>query len=358
MESLKEFSHGQMKVQLIINSDGFVYTSLQREGATWPVYCAVWDLDSCIRHKRENVIIVQPFWSAIPNSFSVTRVDLDSEAIKKLYKLQCWSGPLGCPRCKQPWIYRRRAYRWPFERNPHLRTPSGAREAAESGTDGFRGPSVWSRMCDSTRISVDALHVLWEGVLDRLLKDTVGSSRSRSPAISISQGDVDELSNCLSTSLFPTYYTAAWDLRDLSKKKGNEKYVTSTSLLPIAVALVMFQNVSAAILVLAICFITREMDSYFLSRIEREELKKLMETTHELFCLVLGECAATLKSHGQHGEHRPETSDFGQYREDIERPEDYVRRYIKAVLTLNFDGANNKMKKLSLVVPAVLCACN
>ncbi|RCN48499.1 hypothetical protein ANCCAN_05495 [Ancylostoma caninum] len=48
---------------------------------------------------------------------------------------------------------------------------------------------------------------------------------------------------------------------------------------------------------------------------------------------------------GQHDEHRPETPDFGQYREDIERPEEYGRRRIKVVLTLNFDGV--KMRRLS-----------
>ncbi|EYB87495.1 hypothetical protein Y032_0261g538 [Ancylostoma ceylanicum] len=332
MESLEEFAQGLIKVQLIINSDGFVYTSLQR-GSTWPVYCAVWDLDCRVRHKRENAIVVaavsgateinDQLWKSALSRFNaflslssdyplqirspdgqllqiilcVARVDLDSQAIKKLYKLQCWSGSLGCPRCTQPGIYRSRAYRWPLDRGSYLRTRSSAREAAESGTDGFQGPSVWSRMCDSTRISVDALHILWEGILDRLLKDTVRGGHSRFPILSISANHVDELSNSLSTSLFPTYYTAAWDLRDLTKKTGNEKYVTSTTILPVAVALGMLQNVSAAVLVLAICFITREMDSYVLSRSEREELKELMRVTHELFCSVVGEGAATFKSH-------------------------------------------------------------
>ncbi|KAL6731175.1 hypothetical protein Aduo_002075 [Ancylostoma duodenale] len=47
----------------------------------------------------------------------------------------------------------------------------------------------------------------------------------------------------------------------------------------------------------------------------------------------------------QYDEHRHETPDFVQYREDIERPEDYIRRRIKVVLILNFDRV--RMKKLS-----------
>ncbi|KAL6734967.1 hypothetical protein Aduo_005453 [Ancylostoma duodenale] len=48
---------------------------------------------------------------------------------------------------------------------------------------------------------------------------------------------------------------------------------------------------------------------------------------------------------GERDELRPETSDFRQYREDIERPDDYVRHRLNVVLTLNFDGV--KLKKLS-----------
>ncbi|KAL6738095.1 hypothetical protein Aduo_011682 [Ancylostoma duodenale] len=171
--------------------------------------------------------------------------------------------------------------------------------SSNSGCAGAQSGGRWVHRCDkgAAALKVGGDRKGREGILDRLLKDTVGGGHSRFPVISISPSHIDELSNSLLTSLFPTYYTAAWDLRDLTKKTGNEKYVTSTTILPVAVALGMLQNVNAAVLVLAICFITREMDSYLLSRSERGELKELMRVTHELFCFVLGESAATFKSH-------------------------------------------------------------
>ncbi|KAL6742682.1 hypothetical protein Aduo_015808 [Ancylostoma duodenale] len=57
IESYSDFLRHRLKVQLILNSDGFVYKTLQR-GSTWPTYAALWDIKPSVRHKRENAIVI------------------------------------------------------------------------------------------------------------------------------------------------------------------------------------------------------------------------------------------------------------------------------------------------------------
>ncbi|EYC17216.1 hypothetical protein Y032_0031g2342 [Ancylostoma ceylanicum] len=79
--------------------------------------------------------------------------------------------------------------------------------------------------------------------------------------------------------------------------RGLSDFQTATTVLPIAVALGMFSDPIAATLVLGICYVTRELDSFALCQEELEELSSFIGTLHKLYFAVLGVAGAIFKSH-------------------------------------------------------------
>ncbi|KAL6730571.1 hypothetical protein Aduo_001534 [Ancylostoma duodenale] len=332
IESRDEFVQNKLKVQLILNTDGYKMKGLLR-AQSWPFYVSIWDLSPKRRSSKYAVAIcgcitgcatpsetnIARVLSALHGfiactqsegipflhdnvqwriSYHVTASLLDSEAVMKVYHIKCWTGKHGCPRCHHPAVYRNHSWRYPLEHSPSAaRTKSDVDNDSTRARHGFTGPGIMNTLVPVNLLLVDGLHIIDEGILANLLRDVFGKDKSFNRCFRVSNSVIEMLYNALCAVELPTYARSIWDVKDVKTMCGAEVYQASTALVPLMAAICAMPDCRAAVIATAICVISRWLDSFELSTSSLAACKNLTTLTQSLYQRLLGDTYATFKAH-------------------------------------------------------------
>lgn len=227
----------ELTLNLLLNADGARFTK-SKAGSFWPVLAEVVELPRKVRSKFTNVLLLgvwqgetKPIWNKLLNStwkelivtdklgfratinenrFNITIkvigtvFDLPARAsiwhalqyngkltwlhsIRIISNSSLLSGKCGCMECflESLWFDNRRI--WPYEKDLQLKTSDWYAETVadiqagklDAPVCGVKGPSVLSSIGvdPCTQNPLDFMHIVYEGILDRILSAIFGMSK-------------------------------------------------------------------------------------------------------------------------------------------------------------------------------------